>query len=335
MKINRILVRLSFALTLILLLPACNLPIKGTPAPLTFPTPNLTLTAVFAPPVISLSTATLPAVVTAANPVVTFTSPGVNATSAPTATSVPPSPTPVPPIDIPVPPANTPVPPTHTPIPTQPIMRSGPSALAPFLNSAPDINGDWSDLPSSSERPADTVVFGKSNWSGESDLAASFRVAWDTNYLYLGVKVRDDKYVQQASGANLYKGDSIEVQLDTNVMGDFFSTELGGDDYQLGISPGKGSVGDNMEAYLWLPISKTGVPAGIKMDAISGSGLYRVEMAIPWKVFGVTPTEGMHFGFAVSVSDNDISGTYQQTMVSSAPNRSLVDPTTWGDLTLK
>jgi hypothetical protein len=331
MRINRNRMGIICALTLILLLSACNLPLKGTPTPFAFPTPNLTLTAVFAPPVISQPTASQPAVTTATQPaVVTATSPAATATAtnAPTATAVPPSATPVPP-------TKTPVPPTHTPVPTDPFMRTGPIALAPFLSSAPDIDGDWSDLPSSSERPADTVVFGKANWSGESDLAGSFRVAWDKNYLYLGVKVKDDKYVQEATGANLYKGDSIEILLDTDVKGDFYSDTLGGDDYQLGISPGKKDVGDHMEAYLWYPKGKTGVPSGVKMDAISGTGLYRVEMAIPWKVFGVTPSKGMHFGFAVSVSDNDKSGTQQQTMVSSAPHRVLTDPTTWGDLTLK
>jgi hypothetical protein len=43
----------------------------------------------------------------------------------------------------------------------------------------------------------------------------------------------------------------------------------------------------------------------------------------------------MKLGLAVSVSDNDdTTKNVQQTMASSAPNRSLVDPTTWGEIVL-
>ena len=55
----------------------CNLPISGQPTPLSFPTPNLTQTALFKPPVIIPPTVTVPAVLTA-------TGSGSEATQAPT-----------------------------------------------------------------------------------------------------------------------------------------------------------------------------------------------------------------------------------------------------------
>jgi hypothetical protein len=64
--------------------------------------------------------------------------------------------------------------------------------------------------------------------------------------------------------------------------------------------------------------------------------LTRVEVIIPWSVFGINPKSGMHLGFALSVSDNDnTSSNVQQTMVSTSQNRSLFNPITWGDLLLK
>ncbi len=61
----------------------------------------------------------------------------------------------------------------------------------------------------------------------------------------------------------------------------------------------------------------------------------RYEVAIPWTVFEVKPKSGQHFGFVLSISDNDnASANAQQTMVSNVKTRILVDPTTWGDLTL-
>jgi len=49
----------------------------------------------------------------------------------------------------------------------------------------------------------------------------------------------------------------------------------------------------------------------------------------------ITPTKGLHIGFAVSVSDNDKTGeNLQQTMISTTATRDFLDPTTWGELVL-
>ena len=67
-----------------------------------------------------------------------------------------------------------------------------------------------------------------------------------------------------------------------------------------------------------------------------GDGGYRVEVAIPWSTFGVTPARGLVLGFALSVSDNDDSDkNVQQTMISTSPSRALDNPATWGLLTLR
>jgi len=214
-------------------------------------------------------------------------------------------------------------------------MRQQPSVEAPFLTKVLMIDGDWSDWTAKAY-PATSVVFGRSNWKDDADLEGSFRVAWDNNFLYVAIKVLDDQYVQGATGENLFRGDSAEILFDANVSADFFDDSLSADDFQLGISPGKGSVGQNMEAYLWYPSSKAGTVSGVKIGAVRSEGIWRVEAAIPWSIFGVTPANGQHYGFAVSVSDNDKAGeNLQQSMVSNAAERSLADPTTWGDLTLK
>jgi hypothetical protein len=161
-------------------------------------------------------------------------------------------------------------------------------------------------------------------------------VGWDSQYLYLAVKVIDDVYVQNATGANLYKGDSIEVLLSTNPNMSNSSLGLTATDYQIGISPGKGNIGQNMEAYLWYPQAKAGSLSNVPIGVVSMTDGYRIEFAIPWSVFGINPVKGQVFGFAVSVSDNDNkTENVQQTLISSAPDRRLTDPTTWGLVTLK
>ena len=206
---------------------------------------------------------------------------------------------------------------------------------AAHLSSAPNIDGDWGEWKSKAY-PAAFVVFGAKNWSNANDEEASYRVGWDNDFLYIAVKVIDDKYVQNASGQDLYKGDSVEILLDTNLDGDLASQSLSTDDYQLGLSPGNPNAGNHEEAYLWFPSSKAGKPSNVNVRGISSEGLWRLEAAIPWSVFGVTPKSGMRLGFALSASDNDNgSSNVQQTMVSSTSKRSLVDPTTWGILTLQ
>jgi hypothetical protein len=301
---------------------ACNLPGFATPTPFAFPTPNLTLTAIFAPtdtPVGIAPTATLSSVVIA------------SATPEPT--------TAIPATSTSVPPTNTPVPPTNTPVPTAvsyvgPAVRPGVSVSAPYLQREPTIDGVFDEwyLDRSS---AASVVAGAGNWSGTADASSTFMVGWDDNNLYIAARVKDDHYVQNATGANLFKGDSVEVLIDTNVSGDFYYEGLNSDDYQLGISPGNPQPGTNPEAYLWYPQSVEGERQKVKVGATATDDGYRVEVKIPWNTFGVTPAKGRHFGFAFSVSDNDKSGSnVQQSMVSNVPTRVLSDPTTWGDLAL-
>jgi len=147
--------------------------------------------------------------------------------------------------------------------------------------------------------------------------------------------VIDDKYVQNATGIDIFKGDSIELLLDTDLMGDLNSRELNQDDYQIVFSPGRGGTNGPKEAYLYYPTVKAGALTNVNIATDGGDGLYRVEIAVPWSVFLVTPSAGMQFGFAISVSDNDNpDANVQQSMVSNVANRSLTDPTTWALLTL-
>jgi hypothetical protein len=317
---------------------SCNMPgvVDGGETTQEIPSPNQTLTALFAiTPPSGTATATLP-------PVITATQAGSNPTAAdPTATSAPASNV----VATQTPVANATAIARATATSTRavavatatiPSARPGTQVIANFLNTAPTLDGDWSEWKDvTKEYPANNVVFGRQNWTGEDDLSSSFHVGWDNSYLYIAVKVRDDKYVQNASGENIYKGDSIELLIDTKLREDYYYNELSPDDFQLGINPGRPDVNGTREAYLWFPAKIKGAKGDVKIASRSENGVYRVEAAIPWSVLEMTPTAGMHVGFAISVSDNDNAGeNVQQTMVSSVPGRSLLNPTTWGDLQL-
>jgi hypothetical protein len=215
-----------------------------------------------------------------------------------------------------------------------PDKRPGTSITAEYLFDTPKMDGylsDW-DL---TIHPVSHVVYGESNRKDEIDLSASVMVGWDETYLYLGARVKDDVFVQNSSAEFIYLGDSVELLLDTEVSEDFYLNSLSGDDFQLGISPGSPKNNLEPEAYLWFPKTREGSREQVDIGVLRTSNGYHIEIAVPWRVFGVDPKTDQHFGFAFSVSDNDSKNKdVQQSMVSNVSTRSLTRPMTWGDLKL-
>lgn len=301
---------------------ACGLPGSTPPTAIQPPsqtaapqTPDLTLTAMFAvletPP-----TAATPSPATISSP--TVAPPVFTATTAPSNTPQPTfSPTA-----------------TFTPLPTVQ-TRTAAAIRAVRLSSPPMFDGYLGEWAALTAYPLGNVVYGVEKWDGAADLSAVAYVGWDDTYLYLAFRVTDEDYEQHAHGEELFLGDSLEVLLDTKLAEDFLVNKLSPDDFQLGFSPGAPTLEDDPEAYLWFPASIKGRRTTLLSAARERDGGYDVELAIPWSVFEIMPQAGGHYGFGLSVSDNDIDGgRAQQTMISNLPRRSLTNPMTWGDLEL-
>jgi hypothetical protein len=151
--------------------------------------------------------------------------------------------------------------------------------------------------------------------------------------------VYDTAFVQNATGSQIWRGDSLEILLDTDVSGDYLSNLLNNDDYQFGFAPGVPKSEDVAAkppvGYIWAPPFVAGQFERVVVASRLGLDGYMMEVAIPWFTMDLTPFEDMHFGFLLSVSDNDaVNDTVQQSVVSFAPERVLFDPTTWRDLVL-
>ena len=304
------------ALILIGAILACNLPGRDVQVTPSEPTPNMTMTALFS-------------IVTKAPGISTPVAPAATATTASGVVNTLPPPAASPTTGL------TPLPlVTSTPGPTSELRPSG-KFTANFMSTAPTLDGTWDEWTSTAY-PARFVVFGKENWVDKADLEGSFRVGWDNTNLYLAVKVYDDKYVQNATDIDIYKGDSIELLFDVDLMGDLNSNEVNSDDYQLIFSPGKGTVSGIKETYLYYPTNVAGPRTTVKIASVYDAGIIRAEIAVPWSVLGVSPTGGKQFGFVLSMNDNDNeSQNVQQTMISAVNTRAFRDPTTWGLLELK
>ena len=221
--------------------------------PFIFPTPNSTLTALYSIPTLELPTATQQ-----------FVAPTYS--GYPTATNT----------------ATFSAFPLITPgaTITPYIARPAGAMEAAYLSTAPTLDGTWDEWDTT-EYPLNVVVYGGGSWESNNDLLGSYRIGWDYSYLYLAVKVHDDKYTQVSTGEYIYMGDSIEVLVDTNLAGDLTVRSLDGDDYQIGISPGRPTPGVNTEAYLWYPVSLTGGRSSIRIAGRTAIWFRTVKLPPP------------------------------------------------------
>lgn len=211
--------------------------------------------------------------------------------------------------------------------------------VAQRVTAPPTIDGNTADWAGLAVYSSPHIVFTSDTWDGSDDVAASWQVSWDDNYLYFIASVADDIHAQNQSGNQTFRGDSIELQIDAG-QSSAFSSSISPDDFQITLSPGD---------FAGLPPSAfrfQGTPDGSMLDAATPHGImvaatpssagYLLEAAIPWRDIGLTPAAGLVLGLAVNINDNDHPGTaIQEMMKSSSPNRRFGDPTSWGTLTLQ
>ncbi len=231
------------------------------------------------------------------------------------------------------PPAATAEAPTPTTGSAELARPNGDILHASYTAAAPVIDGrldEWNPMPYQFSTP----VYRPENLVDAADNSVSFSLAWNPQYLFLAAIVVDDVHVQTQHGEKIYLGDSLEILLDADLGGDFTSTHLDADDYQLGLAPGALN-GDTPEAYLWYPASRAGSATTVQLAAQPDGAGYRLEAAIPWALFNITPAGNTRYGFVLSASDDDTPDTAeQQSMIASVGTRRLLDPTSWGTLAL-
>ncbi len=267
-------------------------------------------------------------------------------------TVFPTSTVPVEPTDTPVPTDNTSVtptplstipaatdtpPPTNTPQPT-PIPPAVASNInAPFMNTAPIIDGNLDEWLGVTPVLAAYRTFEDASWDSSEDLTAAWQLAWDNGNLYLAITVIDDIHVQNQSGNLIFQGDSVDMQLDTNRLGDL-SSSLSSDDFQITLSPGDFNALPP-SAWRWTADNNGSIVNApnhsIVVSAQRTEAGYTIEAAVPWQDLNTTPNTGLVLGASFNATDNDQVGTaVQEVFYSHVSSRTLLSPNTWGTLTL-
>ena len=224
-----------------------------------------------------------------------------------------------------------------TSIPVRAVIHSA-DIIGSYTNKPPIINGDLNEWLDQTFFGSDHLVYSAAGWDGSQDLSAYWSLIWDETYLYVAVDVIDNLHVQTQTGSQSYRGDSLEIQIDTDLAGDRDQNLLNVDDFQIALSPG--NFGDLVpEAHRFRGNTNGQILSvhghNIIIAAKQNSSGYTIEAAIPWADMFTSPSVDMEFGVALNANDNDAPGTSEQEVqMSSAPLRTLTQPSSWGTLRL-
>ena len=181
---------------------------------------------------------------------------------------------------------------------------------------------EWAGLPVYRGK---NVIRGESPTPGirdEADLSYTFQTAWDATYVYFAFDVRDDIVRNSQTGANLWRGDSVEIWIgalnirsNTRQEGDF--------QYVFGVN------------NLSYAISNA-IPITTSANSVvqRKPGGYTMEIAIPLaEVMLSHIRKDYTIGFEVGVDDADESPDRDAQLLTFAKSESVwCDPSLWGNL---
>lgn len=136
---------------------------------------------------------------------------------------------------------------------------------------------DWSALPE--ELTAPRQVFGRANWTGPDDASLRFGAVWDDEYLYLAVKVTDDRVVRRGN-VRVWEQDAVALFLDARPDPERSASRAGWydrhRDYLLLVVAPPGNATQEMEV-----LERSELPEGLLVAARRIEGGYAIEAAVP------------------------------------------------------
>jgi len=177
------------------------------------------------------------------------------------------------------------------------------------LAAAPNLDGDfakWQNGPLYVLDNASQIRKGADLWKGPAQFSARVALAWDYDYLYVGVEVTNPTLYQPFFARGIEKGDAFEIALETAFRKNFLAVRPAGDEYSLWFSPGDfKEVQPSLfsdEDYLPPRPQKHDYQSEIKMAWKKTANGYSGDLAIPASFFdGGKFASGYEIGFAFNV----------------------------------
>ena len=161
----------------------------------------------------------------------------------------------------------------------------------------------------------------------DKDASCSFAAVADDEWLYVALKVSDDKIVTgEVFGGDLWKDDSVEIYIDAN-HAETASYEK--DDSQITI--GAINIGGNIEEPE-LGGTGDGATTGTHAAVVKSADGWIVEAAVPLKndKWDIEPEDGLIIGFNIHFNDDDDGGERDHKLIWSLKD---VDDQSWQNTT--
>ncbi len=148
--------------------------------------------------------------------------------------------------------------------------------------------------------PADPTI----GWKSPENLSARARLSWDEQYLYFAADVTDDVHAQQAVDGDIWRGDSVQLAIDTRNDAQP-GRNYDNNDYEYGLA-----LGSEGRPIVWCWQAPPGAAAGpiencpVRIERIDDRTVYRA--ALPWsRLAPLQPKAGTVFNLNFIVADND------------------------------
>lgn len=158
-------------------------------------------------------------------------------------------------------------------------------------------------------------------------------LAWDDDFLYVGINVRDNELLNTRPLSKLYQQDSVELFVSTRPR----DTDKGyaPTDYQFFLTP---TSADGSPILAIVADQEAGKLASVEGARFFGGKTARgwaIEAAIPWKTFdGFKPSPGTSIALEMRVNDADTS--HERFKIDPEDgNVAPSDPTVWSLLSLQ
>ena len=165
---------------------------------------------------------------------------------------------------------------------------------------------EWNKLPFNLDKPGEVQGEPVNTWTGVKDAGASFDVSYDDNYLYIGIKVTDDKLILKQNQPPWVQ-DGVEVRLDgrPDPKRSLCCGEVETKDFLLiPLSPG-----DAADKTIF--IYKDIVPEGLNAVCIKTPEGYNAEIAVPISYLNDQQNGNWNsFRLNVAIDDRDIENDW-------------------------
>jgi len=170
-------------------------------------------------------------------------------------------------------------------------------------------------------------------WNGPEDLSATLYTAWDKEYFYLAIDVKDDLFCPAPVGKASWEYDSVQIYFDTTCDArnlkskNYDSTDY---NYNACYRDDKMEVSRNPVPDWQLCFLNVGPAPKVKAAFMKTEKGYIYEFAFPLSELAPMRLEKNHsIGFAVLLNEND--NDYRKRVISlTAPGREpYMNPTAW------